>query len=633
MTSIPEDIAQEAQAIARSGLIAGSWYAATYPDVSATGLKPSEHFAWFGSRMGRKPIWGLDTRFYRETNAQRMGPGENPVAYHLREGRALGRPLQETTQVYAVQKLARHLWGALPGEAAEALRAVADGAEQGERARFVALVELAGRADFDGRTEEAAAILARTEAETPRHAATKAALMRRGMLAERLGEAEAARGFFEAVPRRAGPAGEPEPDPDAMLGLANLEPDAAGRLAAVNALHARRRLEPLAPVGPAFDFAGLGAAEARGGLPYLGLVSVIVPAFRAAGSLPTALRSLAAQSYPHLEIIVVDDASPDDTLAVAEAAAARDPRIRPVRAPRNGGAYAARNVGLGLARGAYVTTHDADDWSHPRKIEAQLRSFLADPEVMGNAVFWARARADMRFTTNWRLGAAILHLSYSSLMLRREAADALGPWDEVRTGADSEYLWRLQRVFGPGGFAHVEPDTPLAFGLDEDGSLTRSKATHLASNYHGLRLTYREVVRHHIATARDPNDPAARAASLARVPLRMRGLPEPEEPLDLLATCDLFDRRAVERLAAILAERPDARVGVLHEPTLASDGRRFAAALWPLIDGERVRLLTEDPGPGGARGRVRAAAEPLVTPPGDADMEDADPSWTEEGDG
>ena len=633
MASIPQEIAEEAQEIARSGLIAGSWYAATYGDVSASGLKPSEHYAWFGARMGRRPMRTFEAEFYRETNAARMAPGENPVSYHIREGRSLGRPLREWSQVITVRRLERHLWGALTAEAREALTAIAASPEQGQRARFEALVQLAGRADFEGRPEEGAALLARTQGETPRHADTKFALMRRGVLAARLGELDAARSLFERVPPAAG-AGA---DSDAALGLANLAASDEARLEGLNGVLARRGLETLRPQPGGLSFAGLDAGEAPGGLPYLGLVSVIVPAHRAAGSLRTALRSILRQSYPHLEVLVVDDASPDDTHEVARAIAAEDPRVRPLRSPRNGGAYAARNIGLAEARGDYVTTHDADDWSHPRKVEAQLRAFLADPETMGNAVFWARARPDMRFTTNWRLSHAILHLSYSSLMMRREAADVLGPWDEVRTGADSEYLWRLQDTFGRRGFAEVMPDAPLAFGLDEEGSLTRSSATHVVSNFHGLRLIYREAARHHIATASDPNDPGARAAHMARVPPRMRGVPEPTGPLDLLVACDLFDDRAVERLAAILAEHPSGRAGILHEPTLRSDGRRFAAALWPLVDGERVRLLVDDPGPEGARVRVRAEGEPsvgaLVTPPEDADMTgSAEADWTEEGD-
>lgn len=637
MTSIPPHIAEEAHAVALSGLIAGSWYAARYPDVAATGLKPSQHYTWFGARMDRNPIWSVDTRFYRQTNASRMRPGENPVLYHVREGREQGRHLRDLGQLAAVHRLVRHLWGGRTEEAAEALHAVLGSSDHGERPRFAALVHLAGRADFDGRTGEAAALMARTELDTPGEAGSKRALMRRGILADRLGEADAARGFLTRVPGRAGPDGAPEPDPDAALALANLAGDDDARREALDALYRLRGLETLTGPRGRFEFAGLDAEPASSGLPYLGLVSVVVPAYRAQGSLAAALRSVLRQSYPHLEVIVVDDASPDDTFAVAEAVAAEDARVRAVRAPRNGGAYAARNIGLGLARGAYVTTHDADDWSHPRKIEAQLRCFMADPEVMANAVCWARARPDMRFTTNWRLEDYVLHLSYSSLMMRREAADALGPWDEVRTGADSTQLWRLQRFVGAHGFARVAPDTPLAFGLDEEGSLTRAKDTHLVSNYHGLRHVYREVMRHHIDTAPDPNDPAARAAAMALVPARMRGLPEPEGPLDLLLRCDLFDGRAVARLAEVLAQgRGGRRVGLLHEPTLASDARGFAPALWPLVDGERVRLLTEDPGPEGAleEKRVEAGPEPLVTPAEDVDMTGSpEPNWAEEGDG
>ena len=631
MPSISEELVRDAAEISRSGLVHGGWYAATYPDVAATGLRASQHYVWIGARMGRDPNPHFRTRRYAEANGLTDEGAMNPLLHHVRHGRPAGQPPGDGPGLAEVQRLAWHLWGALPGPAGEALAAVADDPSRGERVRAEALLRLAMRAAFDGRPEAAAALLDRIGEVAPSRAGARGVLLRRGALAGAVGDEATARERLGRIPPIRGLHGEPEPDPDAALVLAGLEADDGARLAALSAVLERRGLEALVLIDPGapLTLANLAAAPAPRALPGMGRVSVIVPAHEAAGSLPAALRSLAAQSYPDLEILVVDDASRDATFETASAAARRDPRIRPLRAERNGGAYAARNLGLAHATGEFVTTHDADDWSHPRKIETQLRAFLRDPLTMATTVTWARVRADLRCTTGWRLDDAVMHMSYSSLMLRREAARRLGPWDEIRAGADSEYLWRARAVLGREAVVHLAPGAPLAFGLDEAGSLTRAGATHLVTNHHGLRHLYREVVRHHLRTAPDPTDPEGRAAALRRVPREMRGPAPPPGPLDLCLRGDLFDPAAVARIAAILADPAlaAARVGILHEPALESRPDRFAEGLWTFLDGERVRLLVSDPGPGGAARTValapsapRDVESPPVTAPPDAGM-------------
>ena len=627
MPSISEKLARDASEMARSGLVQGRWYAATYPDVAATGLRASQHYAWIGARMGRDPGSSFRSRAYAEAHGLTGEGAQNPLLHYLRHAQGAGWPSGERSGMGKVARLARHLWGALPGPAGEALLGMADDPSLASPTRSEALLRLALRVDFDGRPEEAAALLDRAGDLRPEAAATKALLVPRAVLAARLGERARARALLGLVPRVAGPDGAPEPDPDAALLLAGLEEDDGARLAGLSAVLERRGLEPLRMRDEAAPLAlgNLDAAPAPRGLPSMGRVSVIVPAYRAEASLAVALRSLSAQSYPDLEVLVVDDASPDATFEVARALAREDPRIRPIRAPRNGGAYAARNLGLARATGAFVTTHDADDWSHPRRIETQLRAFLRDPLLMACTVDWARVRADLRPTTGWRLGDGVLHMAYSSLMLRREAADRLGPWDEVRAGADATHLWRAQAAFGRAAVAHLATGAPLALGLDEAGSLTRAGPTHLVTNYHGPRRLYREAVRHHMRSAADPLDPAGRTATLAKVPPEMRGAAAPPGPLDLCLAGDLFETGVVARMAAILADPAlaDVRIGILHEPTLASAAQRFAAGLWPLVDGERVRLLVCGPGPGEVLRVLRVAAADPVTPAPDPAMGEA----------
>ncbi len=99
-------------------------------------------------------------------------------------------------------------------------------------------------------------------------------------------------------------------------------------------------------------------------------VSVVIPAYNAARTLGEAIASVRAQTLPVLEIIVVDDASKDETLATLEALVGPDLVI--VRQSRNAGGSAARNRGIDTARGEWIAFLDADDLWVPHKLEMQL---------------------------------------------------------------------------------------------------------------------------------------------------------------------------------------------------------------------------------------------------------------------
>lgn len=106
-------------------------------------------------------------------------------------------------------------------------------------------------------------------------------------------------------------------------------------------------------------------------------VSVVIPAYNAARTIGEAIASVRAQSMPVMEIIVVDDASKDGTLAALEALAGPDLIV--VRQPRNAGGSAARNRGIDTARGDWVAFLDADDlWVKP-KLEIQLAALAKIP--------------------------------------------------------------------------------------------------------------------------------------------------------------------------------------------------------------------------------------------------------------
>jgi glycosyltransferase involved in cell wall biosynthesis len=131
--------------------------------------------------------------------------------------------------------------------------------------------------------------------------------------------------------------------------------------------------------------------------PAVSLVSVIMPTYNAAGWVAETIDNLIAQTYPHVELIVVDDRSTDDTVAVVRAKLARDFRNpwRIIELDQNGGPSAARNIGLRAARGDWVQFLDSDDLLAPVKFEREMaQCAVAAPDVTAVYSPWRRCYID-----------------------------------------------------------------------------------------------------------------------------------------------------------------------------------------------------------------------------------------------
>ena len=105
-------------------------------------------------------------------------------------------------------------------------------------------------------------------------------------------------------------------------------------------------------------------------------VSVIVPVYNVEPYLPQCLQSILTQTYPALEVLLIDDGSTDGSPALCDAAARADSRVRVVHQP-NAGLGMARNAGLGLATGTFVQFVDSDDWLDPRATETLVAAAQA----------------------------------------------------------------------------------------------------------------------------------------------------------------------------------------------------------------------------------------------------------------
>lgn len=105
------------------------------------------------------------------------------------------------------------------------------------------------------------------------------------------------------------------------------------------------------------------------------MVSILVAVYNAEPWLSRCLDSLLGQTYASIEVICVDDASTDASLAIAQQYAQRDVRLRVIHLAENGGQAHARNVALAQSHGDYVCMLDADDWYSPDAIGLAVEQF------------------------------------------------------------------------------------------------------------------------------------------------------------------------------------------------------------------------------------------------------------------
>lgn len=251
--------------------------------------------------------------------------------------------------------------------------------------------------------------------------------------------------------------------------------------------------------------------------------SIIIPAYRCADTLPAAVESAAAQTVP-CEVIVVDDASGDDTPDVARAMAARLPSVTVLEQTVNQGPAAARNRAISAASGDWIALLDADDRMLPGRIEALI--------ARAEAHQWDMVADDLIRVTNWddmaagrrhwrddEFGAIDLslatfawqnHYGHSGhgrelgylkpLMNRQFLMDHDLWYDEgMRLGEDFDLYARA--LAGGTRFGLVDPEGYYAF--DTPGSLSKShRGADLKQIYLSAKRLSRQV----------NNDPDAKAA-------------------------------------------------------------------------------------------------------------------------
>jgi glycosyltransferase involved in cell wall biosynthesis len=206
------------------------------------------------------------------------------------------------------------------------------------------------------------------------------------------------------------------------------------------------------------------------------LVSILIPAYNAEKTIAHTLQSAIDQTWPHKEIIVIDDGSRDRTAEILRQFASKDVSVVYTE---NRGLPAAVNCAFRLSQGDYIQELDADDLLAPDKIERQLAALreVDSKRVLVSspwAPFYYRTRS-ARFVHNslcqslspveWLLRKMNdnVHMQNATWLVSRELAEAAGPWDErLHYDQDGEYFARVvlasrgtQFVPGTGVFYRV----------------------------------------------------------------------------------------------------------------------------------------------------------------------------------
>ena len=189
-------------------------------------------------------------------------------------------------------------------------------------------------------------------------------------------------------------------------------------------------------------------------------ISVVIPTYNGKDHLGEAVQSVLEQTYSNFEIVVVDDASPQDVSDVVNSFT--DPRVRYIRHAKNKGAVAARKTGVHASTGEIIAFLDQDDLFHKRKLEAHLDYFLKNPEigltyndrfeVLGTEKTLCgihRPPATLKLA-DWVLGFPI---SPSDAVLKREWAVRDEIWDDSFASQAEHVIFNGQEIIFGGRLA------------------------------------------------------------------------------------------------------------------------------------------------------------------------------------
>ena len=221
------------------------------------------------------------------------------------------------------------------------------------------------------------------------------------------------------------------------------------------------------------------------------LVSIVMTTYKKDPLIKTAVDSILNQTHTNLELIIVDDCSPDDNFENLKSLQKGDSRIIIHQMEENGGTYVAKNFGMTMAKGEYIGFMDSDDYCHPQRIEREVEVLKSNPNA--KAVTHDYFRIDENSNIEFR-GKGALRMACISLLISRDVVEKIGYFDSLRVGADTEYIERIEAVFGKD--AHIRDRIPSMLMTLHTSSLTGGGKFHISwRSVSGLRLSHHSSFR------------------------------------------------------------------------------------------------------------------------------------------
>lgn len=202
--------------------------------------------------------------------------------------------------------------------------------------------------------------------------------------------------------------------------------------------------------------------------PQLPLVSVLMTSHNVADYIEEAVTSVLCQSWPHLELIVVDDASTDATWTILQRLQKSVGNLRCRRLNSNLGTYFAKNHALQLARGEFIFFQDGDDLCHPERIRLGMQHLM-----QANVVCVRGAYSRVLFPSGQVLpvNGMVSKLGLITLGVRRQVFDDIGFFNCTSKASDEEFFQRLNAWVAHKGKEVRNLELPLYYNTLREGSL------------------------------------------------------------------------------------------------------------------------------------------------------------------
>lgn len=239
-------------------------------------------------------------------------------------------------------------------------------------------------------------------------------------------------------------------------------------------------------------------------------VSVVVPTYNRAHLLGRTIHSVLNQTFKDFELIVVDDGSTDNTEEVVKSFA--DKRIHYIRQKENRGEAAARNMGIQIARGEYIASHDDDDVWLPQKLEKQIKAFERVSHTVGvvytgmerievdRKIYYPPSKVTQKEGNIHKELLKGCFLGHPTVLVRKECFEQVGMYDERLSYCVDWDMWL--RVSKHYDFKFIDESlvvscyTPVSMSSNQS-TINRGTMLLLAKHFQDFRENDKESLARH----------------------------------------------------------------------------------------------------------------------------------------